>query len=78
MLQCAVLLRPIILAHVENGPCDKFDLLTDIKFIYIIFMYLKLQLFYLTTCSREIVVPSKLSTPRLLGDSVLWRHIPLQ
>ena len=26
MLQCAVLSRPIILPHVENDPCDKFDL----------------------------------------------------
>ena len=54
--------------------------LTDIKFIYIIFMYLVITavLSYYTTGYGEIVVPSKLSTPRLLGDSVLWRHIPTQ
>ena len=50
MLQWVVLSRPIILPHVGNSPCDKLSLTdSDIKFIYIIFMYLVLLLFYLTT-----------------------------
>ena len=45
MLQWVVLSRPIILPHVGNSPCDKLSLTdSDIKFIYIIFMYLVLLL----------------------------------
>lgn len=73
MLQCVVLSRPIILPHVGNSPCDKFDWYQ----VYLHHFHVPCIAAVLSYYG-EIDVPSKLSTPRLLGDSVLWGHIPLQ
>ena len=74
MLPCVVLSRPIILPHVGNSPCDKFDWYqVNLHHFHVPCKCIAAVLSYY----GEIVVPSKLSTPRLLGDSVLLGHIPL-
>ena len=62
--------RPNIM---ENGPANQFDSLQVCTHYFHVPCITAVLSYY-----GEIVVRSKLSTPRLLGDSVLSGNIPLQ
>ena len=57
----------------ENGPANQFDSLQVCTHHFHVPCITAILSYY-----GEIVVRSKLSTPRLLGDSVLSGNIPLQ